>query len=117
MNNTHFVFLLFYDKVAVTQKTRKESMYMDVYFHHLCKIHNFEILLEHKWTIDDNEFVPDDYDESIVVSDNSENKLDETIIDQKKCCRKKNIEDNLSAESFFVENKNNTKCRRDDDNK
>lgn len=92
-------------------------MYVDIYFHNFWEIHNLEVLLEHEWTVDNDEFISDDYDESIIISDNAENKLHKAIIDKEKCCRKKNIEDNLPSESFFVENKNNTKCRRDYYNK
>lgn len=112
MDRLYLIFLLFHDQMTIPEKVGEETMHLHVYLHDFPHIHDLEVFLKDQRTIDDDELVPNDDDQSVVIPDDSEYELDEAIIHQKENDREEYVAHDIGsilAEILFVDQKRSEK--------
>lgn len=120
MYGSHFIFLLFHNEVPISKNICEKTMAFHIDFHNLSEIHNLEIFLKYKRTVEDDKFIANDDNESIVVPYNSEDELDKSIVYQKKYDWKKYIIDDIGgifAQILFIYQKESKKYSHYDNQK
>lgn len=112
MYGSHLVFLLLHNEMTVPEDICEKPMTFYVDFHNFSEIHYLEIFLKYERTIEDNELIANDDDESVVVSDDSEYELDESVVYQKKYDGKKHVIDDIGGifvQVLFIDQKSGKK--------
>lgn len=101
-HRAYVVFLLFDDEHSEIQDVRKQSVALDVDLHDLGKFHDFDVFLEDERARYEDDAVPDDDDELVVVPDDAENQLEHRVIHQNEDRWEDEIVDQVRGNVRFV---------------
>lgn len=102
-HGTDVVFLLFDDEHSEIEDVRKESVALYVDLHDLGELHDFDVFFQYERTRYQDDAVPDDDDELVVVPDDSEHELEHRVVDQYEYRRKDEIVDQVRRNFGLVD--------------
>lgn len=108
MYRPYLILLLLHDEVSVAEDACEKSVTFHIDLHDLGEIHDLQIFLEDKRAVYDDKLVPNDDDETVIVSYDSKRELDEAIVYQEEYDGKENIAydvGSLLAEALLVHHK------------